>query len=76
MRKISERKKEGFLAWRRTKREEDREEYRRRKRVVKRMVREAKKKAKEKWSVSIAERLKEDKKTFWKGLNEVIKGES
>ena len=65
------RKKECFSIWRRSRSEEDLEEYRKMKRVVKRMVREARKRVNEEWTLSIAENFKENKKTFWKGVNEV-----
>ena len=52
------------------------DEYRRMKRLVKRMVREAKKRVNEEWTLSIAENFKENKKKFWKGVNEVKKVKS
>ena len=47
------------------------DEYRRMKRAVKRMVREAKKRLNEERTLSIAENIKESKKNFWMGVNEV-----
>ena len=52
------------------------DEYKRMKRIVKRMVGKAKKRVNEEWTLSIAENFKENKKTFWKGVNDVRKGES
>ena len=52
------------------------DEYKRKKRVVKRMVREAKKRVIEKWTLGIGENFKENKKKFWKGINEIRKGKS
>ena len=40
------------------------------------MVREVKKRANEEWTLSIAENFKENQNKFWKGINEVRKGES
>ena len=51
------------------------EEYRRMKKVVKKMIREARKRVNEEWTFSITENFKSDKKKFWKGVNEVRKGE-
>ena len=51
-------------------------EYKRMKMVIKRMVREVKKRVNEQWTLSIAENFKENKKIFWRGVNEVRKGES
>ena len=45
------------------------------KRVVKRMLREAKKRVNEKWTYSIAQNFKENKKKIWKGVNEIRKRE-
>ena len=43
--------------------------------MVKRVVRETKKRANEEWTLSIAEKFKENNKQIWKGVNEVRKGE-
>ena len=64
------------MVWRKTRSEEDLEQCRRMKRVNKRMVRKARKRVNEEWTLSIAENFKEKKKIFWKGVNEVRKGES
>ena len=56
-----------FLTWRRTRNEEDLDEYKR----MKRMVREVNKRVNEEWTLSIADNF-----NFWKGVNEVRKGES
>ena len=50
-------------------------EYKRMKKVVKRMVQEGKKIVNEEWTLSIAENFKKNKKKFWKGVNEVRRGE-
>ena len=52
------------------------DEYRRMKMVVKRMVREAKERVNEELTLRIVENFKENKKQFWKRVNEVRKGES
>ena len=75
IRRVVGRKKEFFCIWRRTRSEEALEEYRRMKKVVKKMIREARKRVNEEWTFSITENFKSDKKKFWKGVNEVRKGE-
>ena len=67
IRRVVERKKEGFLIWSRTRSEEDLDEYRRMKRLVKRMIREAKKRVNEEWTLTIAENFKENKKKNLEG---------
>ena len=47
--------------------------YKRMKRMVKRMVRESKKRVIENWTLSIADNFKENKRKFWKGVNEARK---
>ena len=73
IRRIVERKTECFLVWRMTRREEDQEEYRRMKSMVKRMARDARKRVNEEWTLSTAEKFKENKKEFWKCVNEAKK---
>ena len=66
------RKRECFLIWRRSRSEEGLDEYKR----MKRMLRKTKKTVNDEWTLSIAENFKENKKMFWKGINEVKRGES
>ena len=46
------------------------------KRMKREMVREAMKRVNEEWTLSITENFKDNKKIFWKRVNEVRKGES
>ena len=43
---------------------------------MKRMVRRAKKRVNREWTLSIDKNFKENKKKFWKGVNEIRKGKS
>ena len=55
-------------------REKDLEDRKKMRNAVKRMVREAKKRVNEECTLSIAQNFKENKKQFWKGVNEVREG--